>query len=105
MKGVEKRRKKWLSNVFLNFGLIPVLQVYIFGGNLHVIPIPQTPTEVTQFPLFTPSVEEALDIICNSSLNTVAPQVVQTTLRRRIDQYVFVPGTGGGFKSGMGIIN
>ncbi|PVD38810.1 hypothetical protein C0Q70_01433 [Pomacea canaliculata] len=62
-------------------------RVYIFGGNLHVIPIPQTPTEVTQFPLFTPSVEEALDIIYNSSLNTVAPQVVQTTLRRRIDHF------------------
>ncbi|KAK7456517.1 hypothetical protein BaRGS_00039373 [Batillaria attramentaria] len=62
-------------------------RVYISNGVLHVIPMPESPSDVNSFPLFTPSVEEAVGLVRNNNLNTQASQAIQDALRKRIDSF------------------
>ena len=63
-------------------------QVYIHGGSLHVIPMPHNTGEVSTFPLFTPTVEEAVAFVRNPNLNTRASQPIQDALSRRLNRYL-----------------
>lgn len=65
-----------------------IIQVFVYRGDLHIIPIPQSPGEMAAFPLFTPSLEEAITIVRNENFNTRADQRVQDAVNRRIGRYV-----------------
>ncbi|KAK7113122.1 protein ecdysoneless homolog [Littorina saxatilis] len=61
-------------------------RVYIYGGKLHIIPMPHNPGQVSAFPLFTPTVEEAVALIRNPALDTCASQPIQECLSRRLER-------------------
>ncbi|XP_076443886.1 protein ecdysoneless homolog [Babylonia areolata] len=61
-------------------------RVYIHGGELHVVPIPQSPNEVSTYPLFTPTIEEAVTLVRNPDINTRAVQPIQDALNARLNR-------------------
>ena len=58
-------------------------QVFIHDDALHIIPIPSTPGEVTALPIGTPSVSQAIGLVCGS-MKTTASEKVQQALESRI---------------------
>ena len=63
-----------------------IRQVYIYGGSLHVVPMPHNPGEESTFPLFTPTVEEAVAFVRNPNLDTLASQPIQDSLSKRLNR-------------------
>ncbi|KAL8587428.1 hypothetical protein ACOMHN_062161 [Nucella lapillus] len=59
-------------------------RVYIHGGELHVVPIPQNSSEVSTYPLFTPTIEEAVALVRNADVHTRAAQPIQDALQNRL---------------------
>ncbi|BFZ17671.1 hypothetical protein BsWGS_20709 [Bradybaena similaris] len=59
-------------------------RVYIYNGDLHVIPIPQTAEESSKYPLFTPSVDEAVTCVRDTACETRCSQAVQNVLNKRL---------------------
>ena len=62
--------------------------MYIHGGSLHVVPMPHNAGEVSTFPLFTPTIEEAVAFVRNPNLDTRASQPIQDSLSRRLNRYL-----------------
>ncbi|CAG5121664.1 unnamed protein product [Candidula unifasciata] len=59
-------------------------RVYIYNGDLHVIPIPQTAEESSRYPLFTPTVAEAVACVRDCACETRCSQAVQNMLNKRL---------------------
>lgn len=64
------------------------LQVYIYNGDLHVIPIPQSPEEIAKFPLFTPTLIEAVTCVRDCTCDTRCSQAVQNLINKRLSWLV-----------------
>ncbi|XP_062516659.1 protein ecdysoneless homolog [Corticium candelabrum] len=61
-------------------------RVFISNGELHIVPIPQTPAQVTDFPTGVPSLPAALELVRRSS-RTRASNSIQTALKKRLNVY------------------
>ena len=59
-------------------------QVYIFNGDLHLIPLPEDSANGAKLPLYSQSVSEAVSCVRNVATDTRASQAVQDVLRRRL---------------------
>ncbi|KAK3089567.1 hypothetical protein FSP39_004670 [Pinctada imbricata] len=62
-------------------------RVYLYNGELHIIPIPQTPAEITTLPTGTPSVEQAIQCVKNYNSATRASNKVQQEISARINEF------------------
>jgi hypothetical protein len=62
-------------------------RVFVSNGDLHIVPIPQTPAQITEYPAGTPSLSQALRLIRKGSLVTRASQLVQSALNKRLGDY------------------
>lgn len=58
-------------------------QVFLYGGELHIIPIPSTPAEVTVYPAGVPTLQTALGLVW-SHRETRASEGVQKAIQARI---------------------
>jgi hypothetical protein len=59
-------------------------RVFLCRGSLHVIPQPQTPAEISRYPVATPTLREAVELVSDPATPTEAAQVVQEALLHRI---------------------
>lgn len=60
-------------------------RVFIFDGNLHIIPLPSTPAELQHLPSSQSlSLSSALSIIKNKKVNTKADNHIQECINNRI---------------------
>ncbi|XP_048248661.1 protein ecdysoneless homolog [Haliotis rufescens] len=51
-------------------------RVYIYQGDIHIIPIPQTPAEMMELPLFAPDIPDGVNCIReHTSLTRASPQI------------------------------
>ncbi|XP_022251288.1 protein ecdysoneless homolog [Limulus polyphemus] len=62
-------------------------RVFLYQGQLHLIPIARTPAEVTSLPSGTPALEDAIMAVREYSTITVANQDIQNALKKRISGY------------------
>ncbi|XP_022317382.2 protein ecdysoneless homolog [Crassostrea virginica] len=62
-------------------------RVFIHNNELHIIPRPQSPAEVTLFPAGTPSLLEAVNCVRKSASRTRADLAVQKALKARVKEY------------------
>ncbi|XP_076324872.1 ecdysoneless cell cycle regulator isoform X2 [Tachypleus tridentatus] len=62
-------------------------RVFLYQGQLHLIPIAHTPAEVTPLPSGTPALEDAIMVVREYSSITVANQDIQNALKKRISGY------------------
>ncbi|XP_061168215.1 protein ecdysoneless homolog [Saccostrea echinata] len=62
-------------------------RVFLYNNELHIIPRPQTPAEVTIFPASTPTLQEAVNCVRQSALKTRASPQVQKALKARVNEY------------------
>ena len=70
------------------FSIIP-WQVFIHRGQLHIIPKPRSPAELTSLPVSTPSIQEALHIVSDEAIQTEASEPIQQCIQERLDRFVF----------------
>ena len=63
-----------------------LLQVFIYRGQLHIIPIAQNPGEITPVPSGTPSVSSAIAAVRDFSSVTKASDLVQKSIDKRINE-------------------
>ena len=64
-------------------------QVFIHGDQLHIIPKPRSPAELTSLPVSTPSVHEAVRIVSNEAIQTEASEQIQKCIQERLSRFVF----------------
>ncbi|XP_035694606.1 protein ecdysoneless homolog [Branchiostoma floridae] len=62
-------------------------RVFLFHGQLHIIPQPRSPAEIACVPAGTPSLRQALDIVSRYPGLTVAGRPTQDIIIRRIGSY------------------
>ncbi|KAH9492818.1 hypothetical protein Btru_024789 [Bulinus truncatus] len=62
-------------------------RVFIYNGDLHVIPIPQSPDEFAAFPLFTPTLSEAVACVRDCTSDTRCNQAIQNLINRRLSKF------------------
>ncbi|GAB1610168.1 protein ecdysoneless homolog [Argonauta hians] len=62
-------------------------RIFIKDGQLHIIPMPTSSQDVDWLPLFTPSLQEAVQIIHDHSSETVASPEIQKVLKKRLECY------------------
>lgn len=58
---------------------------------MHIIPKPLTPADVAYYPVATPTVQEAVDLVVNPLVSTRASKAVQEAIQQRISEYVSIP--------------
>lgn len=61
-----------------------VLQVYIYNGEVHVIPVPQSPADVAAFPHSITSIGDAVECIRTYPEQTRASKKVQNAINNRL---------------------
>lgn len=59
-------------------------RVFIYQGNLHIIPKPHNPAQVGVLPVSTPSVSEAVKLVRTQALITRASDPVQAAIQKRL---------------------
>ncbi|XP_074649522.1 protein ecdysoneless homolog [Tubulanus polymorphus] len=62
-------------------------RIFLHRGKVHIVPIPQNPADAVLFPLWTPSIEEAIKCITENPDKTEASEAVQKTIQRRLSGY------------------
>ncbi|KAL4240442.1 hypothetical protein ACF0H5_001234 [Mactra antiquata] len=62
-------------------------RVYIYNGELHIIPIPQSPGDIASFPPTITSVTDAIECIRSYPQQTKASQKIQTAVNNRIKHF------------------
>ncbi|XP_064631797.1 protein ecdysoneless homolog isoform X2 [Lineus longissimus] len=62
-------------------------RIYIYRGKVHIIPVPQNPSDAAMFPIFTPSIEEAVKCLSDYPDNTLATPGIQHAISSRINGY------------------
>ena len=60
------------------------IQVFIYGGELHIIPQPENPAEVTVLPSGVPTLDAAVQCVRDTVVTTVADINIQTDIQHRI---------------------
>ncbi|XP_005111816.1 protein ecdysoneless homolog [Aplysia californica] len=59
-------------------------RVYIYNGDLHVIPIPQATEDFEKYPLFTPTPAEAVTCVRDCTCDTRSSQAVQNCINKKL---------------------
>ena len=59
-------------------------QVFIYDGKVHIIPRPQSPSEVTTLPGGTPNLADAVNCVRQYATTTLASDKIQKDIQRRI---------------------
>lgn len=63
-------------------------RVFIKQGNVHIIPLPSSPADIIQIPGGNKlEKKKAIEVVRQSSVNTVADDAVQQTIQSRIEEY------------------
>ncbi|XP_053382124.1 protein ecdysoneless homolog [Mercenaria mercenaria] len=62
-------------------------RVYIYNGELHIIPIPQSPADVAAFPRSITSIGDAVECVRTYSEQTRASKQIQTAINNRIKNF------------------
>ena len=65
-------------------------QVFLYRGEVHIIPRPLTPADVTYYPVATPTLQEAVDLVVNPTVPTCASKDVQDAIQQRISWYMSI---------------
>lgn len=60
-------------------------RVFLYDGDIHIIPIPESSEDTDGLPLFTPTIPEAIDCIRQLSHRTRADDTIQKAVKRRIE--------------------
>ena len=77
-------QKKILSLIFHNIlNLSP--QVFIHNGQIHIIPLPSNPSEISIFPTGKPSINQAFNLILGGQ-KTIASAEVQKSIFARTNK-------------------
>ena len=77
------------QQVFVKLGLkssLLFLQVFIFDGKVHIIPIPETPAELTFLPHTLPSIQEAIICLREHQEVTMANEKIQQDILARVTE-------------------
>ncbi|RDD39873.1 Protein ecdysoneless-like protein [Trichoplax sp. H2] len=62
-------------------------RVFIYNGLLQIIPLPNTPAELSSLPVGQLSIGKALAIVTSQKVNTVASSPIQQAILNRIEEY------------------
>ena len=62
-------------------------RVFIYQGNLNIIPLPRNPYEITVFPVGKLTVYQALQILKTNAEKTVALPWIQDPIMKKIEEY------------------
>lgn len=62
-------------------------RVYIYNGDLHVIPIPESPDDFSKFPMFTPTHLEAIACVRDCTRLTRCSQPIQDLINKRLTRF------------------
>ena len=76
--------------------------MFLHRGDVHIIPKPRTPGEVRDYPVATPTLERALELVRSEEVTTRANPRVQECIKLRIARCVEGGGGGGGWEGGVG---
>lgn len=68
----------------ISWSMLIIFQVYIHNNELHIIPPPQTPADVTMLPASTPTLQEAVNCVQKFASRTRASNGVLKALKARI---------------------
>ena len=58
--------------------------MFIHKGQLHIIPKPRSPAEVTVLPVSNPTIQEAVQIVLNKAIPTLASEPIQQCIQERL---------------------
>ncbi|XP_041473707.1 protein ecdysoneless homolog [Lytechinus variegatus] len=62
-------------------------RVFIYRGDLHIIPKPSNPAELAFLPAGIPSKSHAIDVVRSHSQNTLAKLTIREAVRARVDEF------------------
>ncbi|XP_067876574.1 protein ecdysoneless homolog [Heterodontus francisci] len=62
-------------------------RVFFYRGELHIIPIPQNPGELSWLPASNPTISQALNLLTTHSEKCLAAEPIRKALSRRIQSY------------------
>ncbi|XP_041032568.1 protein ecdysoneless homolog isoform X2 [Carcharodon carcharias] len=62
-------------------------RVFFYHGELHIIPIPQNPGELSWLPASNPTILQALNLLTTHSDKCLAAEAIRKAIRRRIQSY------------------
>lgn len=62
-------------------------RVFLHNGNLHIIPYPTNPSEVTSYPAGVPTLQHAYQTVVNKETKTQASDSIQGCIKARIKEY------------------
>ncbi|XP_060710057.1 protein ecdysoneless homolog [Hemiscyllium ocellatum] len=62
-------------------------RVFFYRGELHIIPIPQNPGELSWLPASSPTISQALGLLNSHSDKCLAAEPIRKAIRRRIQSY------------------
>ena len=62
-------------------------RVYIYKNELHIIPIAQTPSQLTPIPAGVPSIEDAINTVYRYPDATCASKKIQSVIKQRMNSY------------------
>ena len=65
-----------------------MLQVFIHQGQLHILPKPRSPAELTSLPVSIPTVREAVRIVSDGAIPTEASEPVQKCIQERLRRFI-----------------
>ena len=63
-------------------------RIFIYGGEVHIVPIPSHPGEVTLYPAGTPSVGVAVELVRSQAHPTKCSNHVQQVISKRMGKLV-----------------
>jgi len=61
--------------------------VFIQNGQLHIIPKPSTPGQLTQLPVAMVTISEAISLVADPTVPTVASDAIQSSIESRLSQW------------------
>lgn len=67
-----------------------LVKVFIYEGHLHIVPQPHTPGELALLPVTTPTLAQGVSLVQDPSVNTVASDSIQDSLKSKLQTYVCV---------------
>ncbi|XP_072043233.1 protein ecdysoneless homolog [Amphiura filiformis] len=62
-------------------------RVFIYNGDLHVIPTPTNPSELVTLPAGVPSIQQALNLVRGQDVVTLADKPIRDDIHRRINHF------------------
>ncbi|XP_078055505.1 protein ecdysoneless homolog isoform X2 [Mustelus asterias] len=62
-------------------------KVFFYRGELHIIPIPQNPGELSWLPASDPTILQALNLLTTHSDRCLAAEPIRKAIRKRIESY------------------